>query len=157
MHTAPRIAACVLALGVTLPAAAGDIYKCVTRDATSYQSVPCARGDAQTRMNLAGAARAPRGEPQAVAVAPAPARERRATGPGPWRHRTLTLGMSDDEVLNLPGWGRPARIARTRTPRGWHEVWTYDSGVTGERQLRFTNARLSDIVDAPAAQVAMMP
>jgi len=62
--------------------------------------------------------------------------------------------MADDEVLNMPEWGRPWRIARTRMPRGWLEVWSYGNAATGERELHFTNARLTDIVDTPATRVA---
>jgi hypothetical protein len=70
----------------------------------------------------------------------------------------LTLGMSDDEVLNLAGWGVPKHIARTKAARGWREEWTYPTS-TGERRLYFVNAKLVDaIVDGdvnPAtAQIA---
>jgi len=62
------------------------------------------------------------------------------------------VGMSDDEVLNLPGWGVPNRITRERKPREWREEWSYGSPVNGERRLHFVNATLVDIVDAPSSQ-----
>jgi len=65
--------------------------------------------------------------------------------------------MSDDEVLNMPGWGRPARISRARLPGGWEEVWRYGSSYSGERELRFLNARLADIAEPPAAQASAVP
>jgi hypothetical protein len=57
--------------------------------------------------------------------------------------------MTDDEVLNLPGWGRPARIVRTHEPRRWHEEWTYDA----RRHLHFVNGTLvgADTEDAEAS------
>ena len=58
--------------------------------------------------------------------------------------------MSDDEVLNLPGWGRPSRITRVKMARVWREEWTYGQPMTGERHLYFANARLVDIIDKPA-------
>jgi hypothetical protein len=65
--------------------------------------------------------------------------------------RTLTLGMSDDEVLNLAGWGVPKHIARTKAARGWREEWTYATSA-GERRLYFVNATLVDaIVDGDAS------
>lgn len=70
----------------------------------------------------------------------------------PWRRTTLTLGMSDDEVLNIPGWGRPARITRARAPRAWREEWVYGQSATGTRHLLFVNARLVDIVDRPPVE-----
>jgi hypothetical protein len=58
---------------------------------------------------------------------------------------TLTLGMSDDQVLNLAGWGVPKHIARTKAARGWREEWTYATS-TGERRLYFVNATLVDAI-----------
>ena len=74
-----------------------------------------------------------------------PAR-RSARKPGPWGHKALTLGMSDDEVLNMPGWGRPSRITRVRVPREWREEWIYDQSLLAEQRLYFANAKLVDIV-----------
>ncbi len=33
--------------------------------------------------------------------------------------------MSDDEVLNLPAWGRPSTITRSKVNRVWYEEWIY--------------------------------
>jgi hypothetical protein len=63
----------------------------------------------------------------------------------PWRYTTLCIGMTDDEVLNLRGWGRPAKIIRTRAPREWHEEWTYDARAAGPRQLHFVNGKLAAV------------
>lgn len=69
--------------------------------------------------------------------------------------------MTDDEVLNLPGWGRPAAISRTRLPRQWREEWFYDaSRAAGARQLLFVNGKLdaveTDLVEpiGPLARAA---
>lgn len=62
------------------------------------------------------------------------------------------LGMSDDEVLNLPGWGVPQHIIRTKALREWREEWTYIPTPSGERRLYFINATLVDAaIDAPPA------
>ena len=75
----------------------------------------------------------------------------------PAQRTSLSFGMSDDEVLNLPDWGRPRRIDRGRTSRGWHEEWTYGQPGTGERHLHFANARLVEVVDKPPSdQVARL-
>lgn len=137
--------AVVLAALASPVAAAQDIYKCTTGGGVAYQSVPCAAGESQTRLFVGPMI--PRSE---AVTAPAPLARppeapRRA---GPWRQRTLAPGMSDDEVLNMPGWGRPAHIVRTRVGREWQEVWTYASGGAGEHELRFVNARLAEIVEA---------
>ena len=129
---------------VSLDAAAGDIYKCVDGGATSYQSAPCGRGQAETPIRIASVS-APRDASMTVPVATAQPRKR-----GPWTHTTVDIGITDDEVLNMPGWGRPAQISRSRVGRGWEEVWRYGNAYSGQRELRFVNARLTDIVDPPA-------
>ena len=133
-------------------ARAGEIYKCVADGATSYQSMPCERGQAQARMSIIGNGTPARDATVAAARQP-PAQ--RTLGPGPWRHQALALGVSDDEVLNMPEWGRPNRIVRTKLARGWLEVWTYGNPAVGERELAFTNARLTDIGGGAPSQVAL--
>src|SRR5690349_10229742 len=123
-----------------MPAAGSDIYKCVDGGATVYQSMPCARGQRETSIRVAGAvAKAERDQPVATSAAVSPSRKR-----GPWTRTAVEVGISDDEVLNMPGWGRPAHISRARVGRGWEEVWRYGNGFGGE--LRFVNARLAEIV-----------
>jgi hypothetical protein len=55
--------------------------------------------------------------------------------------------MSDDEVLNMSGWGRPSRIDRVRLPREWREEWVYGPQTLSERRLYFSNGRLVDLGD----------
>jgi len=67
----------------------------------------------------------------------------------PWRNGAICIGMTDDEVLNLPGWGRPASINRTRAAREWREEWFYDaSRAAGARQLFFVNGKLDAVETA---------
>jgi hypothetical protein len=62
------------------------------------------------------------------------------------------LGMSDDEVLNLSGWGVPKHITRTKVWRAWREEWVYPT-ATGDRRLYFVNATLVDaVLDGQAVQ-----
>ena len=81
-----------------------------------------------------------------------------ATLQGSWRSSVLpaagtpiSLGMSDLEVLNLPGWGRPSKITRSKANGVWREEWLYTTRGDGPRQLlQFTNARLAAIESEPA-------
>jgi len=131
---------------VAFDAAAGGIYKCVDGGATSYQATPCGRGQDEVPIRIAGvSAQAARDQPLTAPVPAAQPRKR-----GPWTHATPEIGVSDDEVLNMPGWGRPTHIFRARVGRAWEEVWRYGNSYNGERELRFVNARLADIVEAPA-------
>lgn len=143
---AGSVAASLLAAG----AHAGAIYKCTARGTVTYQSMPCGTDAASVRIaRFAGPGEAVPVPPASEAPAPAGRKI------GPWPKRSIALGLSDDEVLNMPAWGRPARIVRTRLARGWQEVWSYPDAWGAERQLVFTNARLADIVDVPRAQVAL--
>jgi len=117
------------------------------------QSVPCGAGQTEARLMTLARAEPPAPSmavptPSGAAVVPT------ARSPGKmWPpRRTLMLGMSDDEVLNLAGWGVPKRITRTKGPREWREEWFYPTS-TGERRLSFVNATLVDaVVDAEASQ-----
>src|SRR4051812_50102231 len=130
-----RVLFACMALAASLDArAAGEIFKCVEGGATSYQSTPCARTQAAVPFRIPAAMANAREAPASVSV-PRPARR------GPWTHTSIEVGMSDDEVLNMPGWGRPARISRARLPGGWEEVWRYGNSYSGERELGFLNAR----------------
>jgi hypothetical protein len=61
------------------------------------------------------------------------------------------IGMTDTQVLNLPSWGRPAQIIRSKAGHLWREQWIYQDRSTGDerRFLYFENARLVDHEDAP--------
>ena len=69
----------------------------------------------------------------------------------PFYATRLFIRMTDTQVLNLPSWGRPARIARSKAGRVWCEQWIYKDRTTGEKQrfLYFENARLVDQEDTP--------
>ena len=143
-----RVLLACLAVTASLDAGAGGIYKCVAGGATSYQSAPCALGRDETPIALARLpGDAARGQATLAVAGPAAQPRRR----GPWTHAGVEIGISDDEVLNMPGWGRPAQISRVRGARGWEEVWRYGDAYRGERALRFVNARLTDIAETPAA------
>jgi len=139
-----------LLLCVSAASRAGDVHKCVTPSGISYQSAPCAGAELPTSTVIAGATQASPSM-RANAAASAPARTapdcdavpQRASPRLPWRHMAICIGMTDDEVLNLPGWGRPTAINRTRAPREWREEWFYDaSRAAGARQLFFVNGKL---------------
>jgi hypothetical protein len=133
----------VVTIGMTTSVGAQQIFKCVSATGTTYQSVPCVAGADETRI-----APVPQTRIEASSVSP-PSSSRRS---GPWRHRALTLGMSDDEVLNMSGWGRPSRIDRVRLPREWREEWVYGPETLSERRLVFSNGRLVDFGDRPSSE-----
>jgi hypothetical protein len=107
-----------------------------------YQSAPCAAGASDVllvgkdpvRMHPLSA-EAPRHAPDA--------RGRRAF----WR-TSIAIGMSDDEVLNLPSWGRPSAISRSKSNRLWHEEWLYRWRNGAVSRLWFANGRLTAVETA---------
>ena len=128
------------------------MHKCVTPTGIAYQGVPCAGAELPTSAVIASATQSPPSS-RANATGNAPARAtpdcdaiaQRASLRLPWRHTAICIGMTDDEVLNLQGWGRPATINRTRAAHEWREEWFYDARAAGRRQLFFVNGKLTAV------------
>ena len=155
----------LLAFALATVCDAQDIHKCVAGGEVSYQNIPCAPGEVEARLprlpgyadpaQRDGATSPPTDttfgvSPDALQVSPAPALPD-AQDAFPFR-TSIALGMTDDQVLNIPDWGRPTRIARSGHRQGFREVWTYDRGGA-RRQLAFVGGRLAaiDAADAPVS------
>jgi hypothetical protein len=142
---------CVSVCGFAYPLAgyAQAIHKCLAPEGIAYQSVPCASGDGDVVIASLGG---PRAEP-ARAESPAAAPARREPGASSkrvfWR-TSIAVGMSDDEVLNLPAWGRPSAISRSKSNRVWYEEWVYRWRMGGTSRLSFANGRLMAVETAAA-------
>ena len=138
-----RALLCLVGLCFPLFVHGQEVHKCETPDGITYQSFPC-EGREAAMIIVAK----PADTPNARTTADCGAR------PDPtsrllWRRTALCIGMTDDEVLNLPGWGRPAKIVRTRAQRVWREQWLYDARADAARQLHFVNGKLALIETAP--------
>jgi hypothetical protein len=157
----------VLVLCCAGAAHAGEpVYKCATEDGIVYQGTPCggvATVALQARVSMpsssVGVSSRQGASLQPVACGGRPAAKVRAL----WRRTALCLGITDDEVLNLPGWGRPAAIERARVREGWREAWSYASPGGGAKRLSFLNGQLQnveetaiDAIDGAAVQVSAM-
>ena len=119
-----------------------DIYKCTNADAIVYQDSPCAEGRNQTQTRVVSTTTSVRLNDNGAT----PLLSGREARPIlPVGRTTLILGMSDDEVLNLPSWGRPKKITRNKANRVWHEQWVYVSPAEGEKHLHFANGKLTAI------------
>jgi hypothetical protein len=162
----------LIPLGLALAGAseAQDIHKCVGDGAVAYQNAPCTGTQVDAGvLRLPGYADPPERDGAMApamedAVAPGqPVEAPQSSVPEPsapdvqqaFPFRTsIALGMTDDQVLNLPNWGRPTRIKRTGRDRDWREVWTYDLPAD-TRRLSFVDGRLASIDgDALSLQVA---
>lgn len=140
-----------LTLLTALPLAAqADVYKCVVRYNVTYQDQPCPNADEEELIiSSLRTDRIDRERP-----APAPTMMDVLPDPPPGLlapdANGLMLGMFDTQVLNLRGWGRPAKITRSKAKGAWREHWTYVSQNAGERRLHFANGRLAAIGDESA-------
>jgi len=124
---------------------AQNIYKCEGPEGIAYRDRPCAsQREEQTLLASAKSV----SWPTENARAPEPMAMRPAT---PFSATRLFIGMTDTQVLNLPSWGRPAQIERSKAGRAWREQWVYkDRGIADERRLLyFENGRLVAQEDAP--------
>jgi hypothetical protein len=150
---------CLSFCGIAYPLAghAQAIHKCLAPDGVAYQSLPCASGAGD--VVIASLASVPaESAPRAGAPIAAPAkRERGANSPNSkrvfWR-TSIAIGMSDDEVLNLPAWGRPSAITRSKANRVWYEEWIYRWRMGGISRLSFANGRLTGVETAAAVEPA---
>lgn len=129
-------------------AAQAAIYKCTSGGTVSYQDTPCKAG--QTGMALAAAAvRLPHPNDGGPSVFNQESEPR-----SPFQLTGLVVGMTDTEVLNLRGWGRPGKITRSRANRVWREEWTYFSSADGQKLLQFANGKLTAIDTDPVVSLA---
>ena len=144
---------------------AAEIHKCAgPQGRIAYQTSPCESG--QREVALLTIRSSARDGTVAVPTDPFPERSvnqepfpdrslKQNAARGQWlpfARRPIAPGMTDDEVLNSPSGGVPARIARSRAGRAWREVWTY--AWNGEsRELEFVNGRLASIGDASASSI----
>ena len=158
-----------------LPAAHAQVHKCIAADSIVYRDTPCADGERalvlpvkpvnaraepgnSNSFNSVHGSRTDATRIQAPGYRPGAATPQvDATLQAGWRSilpaagTPISLGMSDLEVLNLRGWGRPSKITRSKANGVWREEWLYTTRGDGPRQLlQFTNARLAAIETEPA-------
>ena len=147
---------CLSFCGIAYPLAghAQAIHKCLAPDGVVYQSMPCASGSGDVVIASLGSERAESASQAEASIATPARREREANSANPkrvfWR-TSIAIGMSDDEVLNLPAWGRPSAITRNKANRIWYEEWIYRWRMGGTSRLSFANGRLTGV--EPAATV----
>lgn len=144
----------VLALVAPLSAQGANIYKCTGGRYVAYQNYPCPDGLDQSVMSDA-----PRVAVQQVPETRWPASQSQNAVPPsqmnaemptarpqlPFGRTALRIGVSDDEVLNMPRWGVPERITRNKVNGIWHEDWIYGARNGTPKHLHFANAVLTSI------------
>jgi Domain of unknown function (DUF4124) len=138
----------LMCICVALPAIGQEVYRCTSHGETTYQDTRCASGQRETPLAVGARAHVPSiSNAQPCTSTPG------GRASLPFRRTVLCLGMSDDEVLNLPTWGRPTRITRTKANRVWQERWEYRSHFEPPRQLHFVNGKLANVDAEPVGAV----
>jgi hypothetical protein len=136
------------------------IHKCTAPEGTAYQSEPCGTGASDVVIASAiptDSVRAHRSNQRAESPALGPKRTAASGTRRVFWRTSIAIGMSDDEVLNLPSWGRPSAITRTRSNRVWHEEWLYRWRIGGTSRLLFANGRLTAVETGEADGDAATP
>jgi len=152
-------------------AQAEEIHKCTGPDGIIYQNLPCAAGQQEQRLpssialneqrrDAINAGNRSRQVPQELPAQTITSRHDMSTGPQsqranryagtPFAATTLFIGMTDTQVLNLAGWGRPMRISRSKGRDGWSEQWVYRNSSDEMSLLYFRNGRLIEREEAAA-------
>jgi hypothetical protein len=121
------------------------IYKCADAEGIGYRDTPCPTQQEQTL--IASPRKASWQNENANPIQPTDPRLAATL----FFANRLFIGMTDTQVLNLPSWGRPAQIIRSKAGHVWREQWIYKDRNTGDerRFLYFENARLVNEEDAP--------
>jgi hypothetical protein len=117
-----------------------EIYKCAVEDSTVYQDVPCNDRNDDTTVTYGNTL----SRPEPINASPEVSIQK-SSASVPLAHPAISLGMTDDEVLNLPGWGRPQKIKRSKSENIWSEHWSYNSYDNDHRHLQFANGKLMTI------------
>lgn len=132
-----------------------NIYKCTSADGLVYRDTPCAIEDRQQTLVVASSRNAS-GEPSHRESGQAESSPRNSSDFRvglPLGALHLTVGMTDTQVLNLAGWGRPAQIIRSKAVRTFREEWIYNR-AGDEKHLYFENGRLASRDDISSLPVA---
>ena len=61
----------------------------------------------------------------------------------PYVFGLLAFANLSHAQINLPSWGRPARIRRSKAKQGWREQWVYKRPGDEWHHLYFENGRLA--------------
>lgn len=137
----PQTLGLFLLSGIAFGCPAQAIYKCSSPDGVRYQDSRCAASSKEALV----VARDRTVSRKATLRREAPDESRLAsTFQVQARDGPLAPGVLDDQVLNMPNWGRPARIIRSKAKRLWREQWVYNDKVSGGERvsLLFENGRL---------------
>lgn len=120
------------------------IYKCAGPEGVVYRDTPCTATQQEQPMSSGTKDESQRPDSNAGQRSrPMSRRSADSYAGTPFAATTIFIGMTDTQVLNLPSWGRPAQIRRSKAKQGWREEWVYKRPGDEWHHLYFENGRLA--------------
>jgi hypothetical protein len=125
------------------------IHKCAGPDGVVYRDTPCTVSQQEQPISLGTKNESQRPDSSGGQRSRPMSRQAAVSYAGtPFAATTIFIGMTDTQVLNLPSWGRPAQIRRSKARQGWREEWVYKRPGDEWHHLYFENGRLAAQEDA---------
>ena len=120
------------------------IHKCAGPDGVVYRDTPCTGSHQEPPISLGTKNESQRPDFNGGQRSRPMSRRGADSYAGtPFAATTIFIGMTDTQVLNLPSWGRPAQIRRSKAREGWREEWLYKRPGDERHHLYFENGRLA--------------
>jgi hypothetical protein len=120
------------------------IHRCASPEGVVYRDTPCTAGQQEQPISLGTKNESQRPDSNGGQRPRPMSRQSASSYAGtPFAATTIFIGMTDTQVLNLPSWGRPAQILRSKARQGWREQWVYKRPGDEWHHLYFENGRLA--------------
>jgi hypothetical protein len=120
------------------------IHKCAGPEGLVYRDTPCTASQQEQPMSSGTKDESQRPDSNAgQRLRPTSRRSADSYAGIPFAATTIFIGMTDTQVLNLPSWGRPSQIRRSKAKQGWREQWVYKRPGDEWHHLYFENGRLA--------------
>jgi hypothetical protein len=129
------------------------IHKCAGPEGLVYRDTPCAASQQEQLFTSGTKIESQRSDSDSNGGQRSRPTSRQAASSyagTPFAATTIFIGMTDTQVLNLPSWGRPSKILRSKTRQGWREQWVYKRPGDDWHHLYFENGRLAAQEDVPS-------
>lgn len=119
------------------------IHKCAGPEGVVYRDTPCNANQQDQLISLGTKNESQRFDSNFQRSRPMSRQTANSYAGTPFAATAIFIGMTDTQVLNLPSWGRPAEIRRSKARQAWREQWVYKRPGDEWHHLYFENGRLA--------------